>query len=75
MQTPFWSSTPEQLITELKTSKQGLTSAQAQALLLMEHARKKKKSKWRRNIEMFLGQFRSPLMLMLIGAVILSAFV
>ena len=70
----FWHYEASQWLEWLKSSESGLTEETAQRIYQSSSARYKGKSAFRKDIELFLNQFKSPLMLLLIGAVILSAF-
>ncbi|RME77695.1 cation-translocating P-type ATPase [Candidatus Woesearchaeota archaeon] len=64
----------EQLLEELKTSKEGLTQSQADARLRQYGLNTLKEQKTQSPLLLFLGQFSSPVVWILIGAVIISAF-
>ena len=70
----FWQYTNEELLKKLQTSSNGLTSAESAIRLANAGIKKKKKSQLLKDILLFLSQFKSPLTLLLIAAVILSAF-
>ncbi len=69
----FWQYEPQEVITELKTSMSGLSGDEAAKRLAAGSSRKKQRSPGARNILLFLSQFKSPLTLLLVAAVILSA--
>ncbi len=77
METPnnnsFWQFDANYWFSKLQSSATGLSNANAGKLLLQFGARKTR-SGFAKDIILFIGQFKSPLMLLLIGAVILSAF-
>ncbi len=64
---PFW-------YQKLNSSPSGLTQKRALTDLHKVSPHKRTDSRFRKDTLLFLGQFKSPLMLLLIGAVILSAF-
>ncbi len=69
----FWSLKPEDLLTRLQSSDQGLSSAEASARLASFglnrlHARKRATA-----LDVFLSQFKSPIILILVFATIVSA--
>jgi len=71
----YWNRTPVQLISELEGSAEGLTQTQAEDRLAKYglnalHARQRATA-----FRLFLNQFKSPLVLILIFAAIVSAFV
>ena len=79
METPpptsgFWQFDATYWFKQLNTSENGLSSAVANQLLSKSSQYKKTKSGFSKDVTLFIGQFKSPLMLLLIGAVILSAF-
>lgn len=74
MITAFWSQNTATLFAELGSNPNGLTNQEANAILLKSGKNKKPDSPLTKDIKLFLSQFKSPLMLLLIGAVILSAF-
>ena len=78
MKTPatdnFWQFDTQYWFEKLNSSAMGISQKAAQEILLESGQPKKKKSVFRKEFFLFIGQFKSPLMLLLIGAVILSAF-
>ena len=70
----FWNSDPQQLFQNLKTSKEGLTSSEAAIRQQTYGPNQLSKSSRSSGIMLFLGQFKSPITLLLIGAAILSYF-
>lgn len=73
MENSFWNLTAAQVIAELKSSENGLSAEEA-ARRLASIPGKKELSPWKKDVLLFLGQFKSPLVLLLVAAVILSAF-
>ncbi len=69
----FWQFDANYWFGKLQSSATGLSQANADKLLLQFGARKTQ-SGFVKDVILFLSQFKSPLMLLLIGAVILSAF-
>ncbi|MEP7195942.1 MAG: magnesium-translocating P-type ATPase [Saprospiraceae bacterium] len=59
---------------KLNSSPNGLSQDSANKILLKSGIVKKAKSRFQKDILLFTGQFKSPLMLLLIGAIIVSAF-
>lgn len=78
MQTPhtdnFWQFDSNYWLQKLNSSDKGLSQTAADKILLQLGLHKKSKSVLKKDFSLFIGQFKSPLMLLLIGAVILSAF-
>src|SRR6266536_5430929 len=70
----FWQYEPQQIFDQLKTSPEGLSSQEAAKRLKERSAHRKKRSALIKNIILFINQFKSPLVLLLVAAVILSAF-
>lgn len=70
----FWQSGADYWLQELNSTENGLTQKTAEQILVQSGRHKKVKSVFRKEILLLIGQFKSPLMLLLIGAVILSAF-
>ena len=73
-QSRFWEFDSAYWISSLSSTPNGLTSDQAKVILLRQGNIKKIKSRFHKDLFLFLSQFRSPLMILLIGAVVLSAF-
>ncbi len=70
----FWQFDTDYWFELLKSSEKGLTQSAADALLSEEPFHQKAQSTFKKDILLFVNQFNSPLMLLLIGAVIISAF-
>src|SRR5258706_5461191 len=70
----FWQYEPQQVMKELQTTAEGLSNAEANRRLLTGATKKKEKPPVVQDIILFLSQFKSPLTLLLVAAVILSAF-
>ncbi len=70
----FWQFDSGYWIKALNSSDQGLSTSQAEKILLQSGYKPKDNFSIKDDISLFLGQFKSPLMLMLIAAVVLSAF-
>ena len=70
----FWQFDSNYWFKKLNSSTSGLSQKSADAILQQTTNTRKEKSHLEKDILLFLGQFKSPLMLLLIGAVILSAF-
>ena len=70
----FWKDDASYWFQKLHSSNEGLTQIAAKKILLSSGTIRKQKSPLKKDIILFISQFKSPLMLLLIGAVILSAF-
>lgn len=70
----FWSFDANYWYQQLSTSEKGLSQQTAAARRQKNGNRQSPESRFLKDSKLFLGQFKSPLMLLLIGAVILSAF-
>ncbi|MFV5695673.1 magnesium-translocating P-type ATPase [Flavobacterium sp. LB3P122] len=70
----FWQFDTAYWFQKLNSSDQGLYKAIAEKILLQSGQQQQNKSVLKKDFFLFMGQFKSPLMLLLIGAVILSAF-
>jgi Mg2+-importing ATPase len=70
----FWQFNTAYWFEKLNSSAQGLSQKDAQTILLQTENFKHQQSALKKDIVLFFEQFKSPLMLLLIGAVILSAF-
>lgn len=70
----FWDSDSETLLKQLNSSTKGLSSDVVQNILATSGKHRKTKSAFQKDVLLLLSQFKSPLMLLLIGAVVLSAF-
>lgn len=69
----FWQYDAQYWFGQLNSSINGLSQKQAD-LILANSAHKKTESAFEKDIKLFIRQFESPMMLLLIGAVALSAF-
>lgn len=70
----FWQFEPNYWFQKLNSSNKGLSKTVAEKILLESGEHRINKSLLKKDFLLFIGQFQSPLMLLLIGAVILSAF-
>ena len=70
----FWQYDTAFWFQRLKSGESGLSADEAALRYKVLHQQQPKKSAFQKDIRLFLNQFKSPLMLLLIGAVILSAF-
>lgn len=70
----FWQYEPQVIMTELQTSPAGLSQAEASKRLAAGTNEKKERPRFLQDVILFLSQFKSPLTLLLVAAVILSAF-
>ncbi|HVT85739.1 MAG TPA: magnesium-translocating P-type ATPase [Chitinophagaceae bacterium] len=71
-QNTFWKDNIDVWYQQLNSSANGLTNETAGIILKKTGHQKRKVSHFEKDIRLFFGQFRSPLMLLLIAAVILS---
>ncbi len=71
----FWSVGAEELLARLESGKEGLTSADAAGRLKKFGPNLLKPRKRRGNIAFLFGQFKSPIILILIGAAVIALFV
>src|SRR6266567_6705230 len=72
--TTFWQYDPQEVMAQLQTTAAGLSSAEATKRLLARSKKKKERPQLIKDIILFISQFKSPLTLLLVAAVILSAF-
>lgn len=70
----FWQFDSQYWITHLNSSLQGLSKSASELILKNQGLRPKNRSGFKKDVGLFVNQFKSPLMLLLIGAVIISAF-
>lgn len=70
----FWQFDTNYWFQKLNSSDKGLSETVAEKILLQSGQHVKNKSVLKKDFFLFIGQFKSPLMLLLIAAVILSAF-
>ncbi|MBG6111451.1 Mg2+-importing ATPase [Flavobacterium sp. CG_23.5] len=70
----FWQFDTNYWLQKLNSSNKGLSKTAADKILSQSEHIKRNKSVFRKDVTLFIGQFKSPLMLLLIGAVVLSAF-
>ncbi|MGZ4099897.1 MAG: cation-translocating P-type ATPase, partial [Bacteroidia bacterium] len=70
----FWKSGTDYWFQKLSSSANGLTQKQADEILKQNGKHPALRSGFKKDIFLFLSQYKSPLMLLLIGAVVLSAF-
>jgi len=70
----YWQYEPQEVMTALQTSAAGLSKAEANKRLLAGSHKKKEKPQLLQDTILFISQFKSPLTLLLVAAVILSAF-
>ena len=70
----FWQFDTNYWFQKLNSSAAGLTQATAEKVFNESDQHRKKQSPFIKDLKTFVGQFKSPLMLLLIGAVILSGF-
>ena len=68
----FWSFSGQELLAPLETAFQGLTRGEARRRLEQDRANRLKASRRSTSLALFLGQFKSPIILILIAAAILS---
>jgi len=70
----FWGKKPEEVLSDLGTTSEGLTSAEAASRLSRYGPNTIAARKRRTTAELFFSQFKSPIILILIGAAILALF-
>ncbi len=70
----FWQFDAQYWFQILNSSQKGLSQNNAAVILQGKHPQKKAHSAFKKDTLLFIGQFKSPLMLLLIGAVIISFF-
>ncbi|MBL0309104.1 MAG: magnesium-translocating P-type ATPase [Bacteroidetes bacterium] len=70
----FWQFDEDYWFKKLNSSSNGLTQNVADTILFSSGKNKRYTSPIKKDFYLFIGQFKSPLMLLLIGAVILSVF-
>lgn len=70
----FWQYDTNYWFQKLNSSDKGLSKTAVEKILQQSEKHKVTKSVFKKDALLFIGQFKSPLMLLLIGAVILSAF-
>ncbi len=70
----FWQYDAKYCFEKLNSSTEGLSKSVAEKILLQSNHHVKKRSVFTKDLLLFIGQFYNPLMLLLIGAVVLSAF-
>ena len=70
----FWQFDTKYWFQQLNSSASGLTTQQATSVLNKAGGKTRKVSGFKKDLLLFATQFKSPLMLMLVGAVILSGF-
>ena len=70
----FWQYPAQDVLNNLQTNTEGLSSVEAAKRLAAIGTKKKERPQLLKDIILFLAQFKSPLTLLLVAAVILSAF-
>ncbi|MBS1511367.1 MAG: magnesium-translocating P-type ATPase [Bacteroidetes bacterium] len=70
----YWQYPVEEVLRTLQSTASGLTAADAAQRLAANTQKKKERPQLVKDILLFIGQFKSPLTLLLVAAVILSAF-
>jgi len=70
----FWQFDANYWFQKLNSTENGLTQATAENILFQSKNKLRTQSNFQKEITLFISQFKNPLMLLLIGAVILSAF-
>ncbi len=70
----FWQFDNNHWFQQLNSSEKGLSQVSAEKILLEQGLHPKSKSVFKKDFLIFISQFKSPLMLLLIGAVIISGF-
>ena len=70
----FWSLPAEQVLVQLKSNPQGLSRQEAQQRLTQYGANSLKQKRQSHTLPLLLNQFKSPIILILVAAAILSGF-
>src|SRR5260221_11358526 len=70
----YWQYEPQEVMAELQTSANGLSNTEAVKKSLAGSHKKKEKPQLLRDLILFISQFKSPLTLLLVAAVILFSF-
>ena len=70
----FWSEGTDKILKELRTSWEGLSEAEAESRLKARGPNTLKPKKRMDSVTIFIGQFKSPIIILLLFAAILSAF-
>ncbi len=70
----FWQYKPQDVIAALNSNEAGLSAEEAKQRLAATQTAKQTRSQFTSDLLLFLAQFKSPLVLLLVAAVILSAF-
>jgi Mg2+-importing ATPase len=74
MENKFWQKDTNYWFQQLNSSEKGLSQRSSEEILLKHGLHPKNKSVFKKDFLLFVSQFKSPLMLLLIGAVIISGF-
>ena len=74
-ETPYWALDPEQVYEKLQSSPQGIPSSQAKQRLQANGRNSLQTKKRLTPLKILIGQFKSPIILILIFATLVSAFV
>ncbi len=74
MNNEFWSSSLPELYKSLQSGPDGISTELASQRLALQNKDRKVQSRFQRDIGLLINQFKSPLVLLLVGAVILSIF-
>ncbi|HYM95047.1 MAG TPA: HAD-IC family P-type ATPase, partial [Chitinophagaceae bacterium] len=74
MEVNFWKYNTSEILQQVKSSENGLSAVEAGNRLRSSATNKKQTAGWKKDVLLFLSQYKSPLVLMLVAAVILSAF-
>ncbi len=69
----FWQQTPSAVLQALNSSEDGLSGKQAARLLLARRKKEKHQAEWLKTLRLFIRQFTSPLVLLLVFAAIMSS--
>ena len=73
MSNPFWQYTPKSVLQNLDSAENGLGAKQATLRLLQRRKKEKHPREWVQTLRLFVRQFASPLVLLLVFAAIMSA--
>lgn len=68
----FWSREKETLLQQLNVTEKGMTSKDVALLLQQQQGRSKFSPRWQKDLLLLLAQYKNPLVLLLVFAVIIS---
>ncbi|MGV3528430.1 MAG: magnesium-translocating P-type ATPase [Flavisolibacter sp.] len=68
----FWTIPKVNLLQQLQSTGEGISSSAASALLQQQHKQEKKIKPWQADVRLFFSQFKNPLIFILLFAILLS---